>query len=336
MPKALELVLSDQLYVPKTDLPPSLRNALVRLAAFQNPEFFKAQAMRLQTYDKPRIIACAEDHTEHIALPRGCLDDAQNLLRALKIRTKIRDERFVGRKLEAHFTGELRAAGAAMLAHDFGVLSATTAFGKTVLAAWLIAQRGVNTLVLVHRQQMMAHPWALSRARVASQRTCGRISSKRAATIYRTSVRVTSFMGSYSPRMPAALMVAAHLAISDLMRAANSSALVPRASAPCPSNKSPTALDCAILRNSVLSRFTTSRGAPLGIITPNHVLASYPGKPLSSIVGNEDAAALRCALLMASARSRLEFTNGNTESVLASIRDTCPESRSVTACSVPL
>jgi len=126
MPKALELVLSDQLYVPKTDLPPSLRNALVRLAAFQNPEFFKAQAMRLQTYDKPRIIACAEDHTEHIALPRGCLDDAQNLLRALKIRTKIRDERFVGRKLEAHFTGELRAdqrkAGAAMLAHDFGAL----------------------------------------------------------------------------------------------------------------------------------------------------------------------------------------------------------------------
>lgn len=38
-----------------------------------------------------------------------------------------------------------------MLAHDTGVLSATTAFGKTVIAAWLIAQRGVNTLVLVHR-----------------------------------------------------------------------------------------------------------------------------------------------------------------------------------------
>ena len=159
MPKELELVLSDQVYVPKADLPPSLRNALVRLAAFQNPEFCKAQAMRLPTYDKPRIIACAEDHTQHIALPRGCLDDAQYLLRALKIKTKTRDERFVGRKLRAHFTGVLRAdqqkAGDAMLAHDFGVLSATTAFGKTVLAAWLIAQRGVNTLVLVHRQQLM-------------------------------------------------------------------------------------------------------------------------------------------------------------------------------------
>ena len=159
MPKALELVLSDQLYVPKSDLPPTLRNALVRLAAFQNPEFYKAQAMRLPTYDKPRIIACAEDHTAHIALPRGCLDDVQVLLRALKIKTKIRDERFAGRKLDAQFTGVLRAdqqkAGDAMLAHDFGVLSATTAFGKTVLAAWLIAQRGVSTLVLVHRQQLM-------------------------------------------------------------------------------------------------------------------------------------------------------------------------------------
>ena len=42
-----------------------------------------------------------------------------------------------------------------MLAHDTGVLAATTAFGKTVIAAWLIAQRGVNTLVLVHRRQLL-------------------------------------------------------------------------------------------------------------------------------------------------------------------------------------
>ncbi len=160
MPKALELVLSDQVYVPKAGLAPPLRNALVRLAAFQNPEFYKAQAMRLPTYDKPRIIACAEDHAEHIALPRGCLDAALDLSRVLKIKTTIRDERFAGRQLEVHFTGVLRAdqqkAADAMIAHDFGVLSATTAFGKTVLAAWLIAQRGVNTLVLVHRQQLMA------------------------------------------------------------------------------------------------------------------------------------------------------------------------------------
>lgn len=159
MPDALELVVGDQIYLSKDELPPSLRNALVRLAAFQNPEFYKAQAMRLPTYDKPRVIACAEDHALHIGLPRGCLDEVLDLLRALKIKPTMRDERFAGRPLTVTFSGALRTeqqkAGAAMLAHDTGVLSATTAFGKTVLAAWLIAQRGVNTLVLVHRQQLM-------------------------------------------------------------------------------------------------------------------------------------------------------------------------------------
>ncbi|MDA0811487.1 MAG: DEAD/DEAH box helicase family protein [Verrucomicrobia bacterium] len=159
MPKELEVVLAGQLYVPKVGLTPALRNALVRLAAFQNPEFYKAQAMRLPTYDKPRIIACAEDYAEHIALPRGCLDEAMDLFKALKVKARVRDERVAGRTMEAGFRGTLRPdqqkAGSAMLAHDFGVLSATTAFGKTVIAAWLIAQRRVNTLVLVHRQQLM-------------------------------------------------------------------------------------------------------------------------------------------------------------------------------------
>jgi superfamily II DNA or RNA helicase len=159
MPKAVEMVLSDQLYVPNGDLPPQLRNALVRLAAFQNPEFYKAQAMRLPTYDKPRIIACAEEYPDHLALPRGCVEEVQELMRTLKVKATIDDKRCIGSVLNIEFVGELRdeqqIAGDAMLRHDTGVLSATTAFGKTVLAAWLIAQRGVNTLVVVHRQQLL-------------------------------------------------------------------------------------------------------------------------------------------------------------------------------------
>jgi superfamily II DNA or RNA helicase/very-short-patch-repair endonuclease len=159
MPAQVELVLGDQLYIPKQGMGPSLRNALVRLAAFQNPEFYKAQAMRLPTYDKPRIIACAEDHPLHIALPRGCFEEVMSLLASLRIEATVRDERCHGTELAVEFCGTLRdeqlQAGAAMLAHESGVLAATTAFGKTVLAAWLIAQRGVNTLVLVHRQQLL-------------------------------------------------------------------------------------------------------------------------------------------------------------------------------------
>lgn len=159
LPASIEAVLADQIYVLKSDLTPALRNRLMRLAAFQNPEFYRAQVMRLPTYDKPRVVHCAEDHAKHIALPRGCLADARELLDALKIKLIVRDERFAGTPLNVSFQGELRAeqqeAAAAMLKHENGVLSATTAFGKTVLAAWLIAQRGVNTLVLVHRQQLL-------------------------------------------------------------------------------------------------------------------------------------------------------------------------------------
>jgi superfamily II DNA or RNA helicase/very-short-patch-repair endonuclease len=159
LPESLELVLGNEIFIAKEALPAGLRNRLVRLAAFQNPEFYRAQAMRLPTYDKPRIVACAEDHPHHLGLPRGCLDDVQQLLSDLEIKPVIRDERRMGKPLDIAFCGELRgeqkSAAQAMLAHDIGVLSATTAFGKTVLAAWLIAQRRVNTLVLVHRRQLL-------------------------------------------------------------------------------------------------------------------------------------------------------------------------------------
>jgi len=159
LPEKMEFVLADQIYIAKQALPPPLRNRLIRLAAFQNPEFYRAQAMRLATYDKPRIIACAEDRPLHFALPRGCLDDVLALLKSLKIQPVLRDERYGGQPLRHSFCGQLRpeqqTAANALLQHDTGVLAATTSFGKTVIAAWLIAQRSVNTLVLVHRQQLL-------------------------------------------------------------------------------------------------------------------------------------------------------------------------------------
>ena len=159
LPKCLELTLGDQIYIAKDGLPPSLRNRLLRLAAFQNPEFYKAQAMHLSTYGKPRIIACAEDLERYVAVPRGCLEEVQALLADLHIEMDVRDKRFAGNPLQVTFQGQLRpeqlAAARRMLAHDTGVLSATTAFGKTVIAAWLIAERTVNTLVLVHRRQLV-------------------------------------------------------------------------------------------------------------------------------------------------------------------------------------
>ena len=159
MPAALTLTLANLLYFDKAQLPQALANRLIRLAAFQNPEFYKAQAMRLPVWDKPRVIGCAENFPNHIALPRGCLDAARVLLRENGIRCELRDERFGGEPLDVSFGGTLRpdqeAAVAALLRHDTGILCAPTAFGKTVAAAALVARRGVNTLVLVHRTELL-------------------------------------------------------------------------------------------------------------------------------------------------------------------------------------
>ena len=159
LPATLNLTLADRLYVERSELPQPLLNRLIRLAAFANPAFYKAQAMRLSVWDKPRVIGCAENFPQHIALPRGCLESVQALLQEQGIGWELVDDRQNGLPLELAFAGQLRddqeAAVAAMLRHDIGVLQAPTAFGKTVVAAAILARRGVNTLVLVHRAELL-------------------------------------------------------------------------------------------------------------------------------------------------------------------------------------
>lgn len=159
LPDQLTLIISNQIYIEKEGLPAPLRNRLIRLAAFQNPEFYKAQAMRLSTFGKPRIISCCEEYPKHLGLPRGCQEELLQTLAELKIKTKMIDERAAGDPLLLNFQGMLRPeqqlAADQLIKHDIGVLSASTAFGKTVIGAWLIAQRKVNTLVIVHRRQLM-------------------------------------------------------------------------------------------------------------------------------------------------------------------------------------
>lgn len=158
LPENLEIIFGNEIYIPKKGIPPALKNRLIRLAAFPNPEFHKAQAMRLPTHEKPRMISCSADYPDHIGIPRGCLEEVCQLFSELKIQISLRDELQQGVPLNAKFLGELRkeqkTAAETLLKTDMGVLSATTAFGKTVIGAWLISKRKVNTLILVHRKQL--------------------------------------------------------------------------------------------------------------------------------------------------------------------------------------
>lgn len=158
-PAILNGVMAEMLYIPVEGLSERAKNHLRRLAAFRNPQFYQAQAMRMPVWNKPRVICCAEYRDDYLCLPRGCLDDLEIFARDHGIHLIWQDERSVENTIDVSFSGTLREeqqpALDALIQHDTGILSATTAFGKTVVGAALIAQKRVNTLILVHRKQLL-------------------------------------------------------------------------------------------------------------------------------------------------------------------------------------
>ncbi len=159
-PNVMELVKANMIFIAKSGVTQRALNALKRLAAFKNPEFYRAQAMRMPTYNKPPIISCAEETPHYLCLPRGCEADLATLLGQAGVEVAWSDKTCPGRSIQVAFSGLLREdqelAAEAMLKHDCGVLSAATAFGKTVIAARLIAERKTNTLILTHRRQLLS------------------------------------------------------------------------------------------------------------------------------------------------------------------------------------
>ncbi|HEX7406064.1 MAG TPA: DEAD/DEAH box helicase family protein [Candidatus Binatia bacterium] len=159
LPQSVRSVIAQRIFVEKSGLPSALLNQIKRLAAFQNPEFYKKQSMRLSTALTPRVIACAEDLVEHVTLPRGCLSPLEDLLREYGVNLLVDDQQVIGTPLEVQFEGQLTAvqegAVRALLAHDAGVFVAPPGVGKTVVGTYLAAQRARSTLILVHRQPLL-------------------------------------------------------------------------------------------------------------------------------------------------------------------------------------
>jgi superfamily II DNA or RNA helicase len=159
MPARVSAVLAQRLFIVKGGVPSPLLNQIKRLAAFQNPEFYKKQSMRLPTMMTPRVISCAEDLPKHVSLPRGCRIDLEKLLSVNGVALDLVDERVVGTSLDVRFRGTLttiqESAVAALLAHDTGVFVAPPGVGKTVVGTYLVASRACSTLILVHRRPLL-------------------------------------------------------------------------------------------------------------------------------------------------------------------------------------
>ena len=138
---------------------PRKQNQIRRLAAFRKKEFFKRRAMGLSVRGMNSWIECAIDIDYWICLPRGCLSVLRNELEKSQITYHIEDLRNSQKKIDANFIGQLydnqQKACETLLENDIGICHATTAFGKTVVGTNLIAQRKVNTLIIVHTNLIM-------------------------------------------------------------------------------------------------------------------------------------------------------------------------------------
>ncbi len=152
-------VIAQRLFIEKKDLPSPFLSRIKRLASFQNPLFYEKQNLRLSTARIPRVISCYEEHPEHVAVPRGCIDTLRELFTEHGVKLLLEDKRIAPPGPAYTFQGMLREAQHeainAILNHEIGVLSAPPGFGKTVIGANLVAKRGCSTLVLVHRKELL-------------------------------------------------------------------------------------------------------------------------------------------------------------------------------------
>jgi superfamily II DNA or RNA helicase len=159
-PKRIEIVRANMLFIPKESISQKAMNRLKRLASFKNPMFYKQQAMRLPTYGYPRVISCADETEAYLGVPRGCEPELVSLLEKLGIEIRLIDKTHKGRKIDVKFNGQLRDEQSLALSHllqnDTGILSGTTAFGKTIVAIMLIAEKKVNTLILVDKVSLLS------------------------------------------------------------------------------------------------------------------------------------------------------------------------------------
>jgi superfamily II DNA or RNA helicase len=159
LPEKVIIFDAQMLFIGRKDLPPSLINRIRRLAAFQNPEFYRKQNLRLSTALTPRIISCAKEFPDYIAIPRGCRDNLTSLLEDMGVVLEIDDHRQEGTEIDIAFRGELdpaqKKAALELLNHDTGIFIAPPGSGKTVVAIYMTAMRRRNTLVIVHRKPLL-------------------------------------------------------------------------------------------------------------------------------------------------------------------------------------
>lgn len=147
----IQIVLADGIYVDTANLQPRIQNRIREMAAFHNPIFYKNQIMGLSNFQNARYIYLGKDENGYIKIPRGLLENLIENCNLAEIEFEIEDKRTIGNKIDVSFNGKLKesqeSAIKALVKYDTGILSAATAFGKTVVCCNVIAKRRTSMAI---------------------------------------------------------------------------------------------------------------------------------------------------------------------------------------------
>ncbi|MBR4779741.1 MAG: DEAD/DEAH box helicase family protein [Lachnospiraceae bacterium] len=155
----LHMVLGDGVYIDTLNLMPRIQNQIRSLAAFDNPEYYKNKRMGYSNFYNFSTVYLGKDVEGYIKVPRGLRERIIEECHKYGIEYDISDEREKGHPIRVSFNGSLKIqqdlAAQQLLFYSDGILSAATAFGKTVVCSYLIAERKVNTLILLQSKDLL-------------------------------------------------------------------------------------------------------------------------------------------------------------------------------------
>lgn len=153
----MKIVLKNKILLP--DTPPELEQQLIRNLTIKNPKWVENNKLGRWNRGVPEYLRFYSKTAKGLLLPRGFMRQLINDCKYLKINFDIEDNRRQLPEVELVFKGRLKpfqqTACSAMRKKQFGVLTAPTGAGKTMMGLYLICQRKQPALIIVHTKELL-------------------------------------------------------------------------------------------------------------------------------------------------------------------------------------
>lgn len=154
----LKLVLREQIFIGKNNLPKSVVNFLKEKLNFANLEVVIRKRMGVGVYGLEKYFKLIENQGDKVAIPRGFFNELVDFLNEQNIKFEITDERSKLKPVKFETSHKLfdyqEEAVSEILASEKGLLVSPPGSGKTIIGIDIVAKLKQPTLILVHKKQI--------------------------------------------------------------------------------------------------------------------------------------------------------------------------------------